>query len=188
MALAGAIGPVCRDAAGLLVRRCPAGQVRRHRCIANGAACHFESAYFQCVLIKTDVDLAPVAGFYSAVDIVKRNEMKCSDVKLEIYEKLRILKGKIGFKEARKRVIAALQGGAYQHEVRSQIDTKNLLHTGQVSSGDLCGMLKRCQGQDHAMSPHHTLPGLDIHIIKRDGWYVKFHFLDPNTVFISVHQ
>ena len=67
MALAGVIGPVCRDAAGLLVRRCPAEQVRQHRCIANGAACHFDSAYFQCVLIKTDVGLAPEAAFGATV-------------------------------------------------------------------------------------------------------------------------
>ena len=67
MALAGVIGPVCRDAAGLPVRRYPAEQVRQHRCIANGAACHFDSAYFQCVLIKTDVGLAPEAAFAAAV-------------------------------------------------------------------------------------------------------------------------
>ena len=67
MALAGVIGPVCRDAAGLLVRRYPAEQVRQHRCIANGAACHFDSAYFQCVLIKTDVGLAPEAAFGATV-------------------------------------------------------------------------------------------------------------------------
>ena len=67
MALAGVIGPICRDAAGLLVRRYPAEQVRQHRCIANGAACHFDSAYFQCVLIKTYVGLAPEAAFAAAV-------------------------------------------------------------------------------------------------------------------------
>ena len=67
MALAGVIGPVCRDAAGLLVRRYPAEQVRQHRCIVNGAACHFDSAYFQCVLIKTDVGLAPEAAFAATV-------------------------------------------------------------------------------------------------------------------------
>ncbi len=98
------------------------------------------------------------------------------------------MNSKIGFKEARKRVIAALQSGTYQHEVRSQIDTKNLLHTGQVSSADLCEVLKKCKGQDHTMSSHYVLPNLDVHIIKRDGWYIKFYFLDPNTVFISVHQ
>lgn len=25
-------------------------------------------------------------------------------------------------------------------------------------------------------------------IIQRDGWYIKFYFVDPDTVFISVHQ
>jgi hypothetical protein len=25
-------------------------------------------------------------------------------------------------------------------------------------------------------------------VIKREGWYVKFYFIDPDTFFISVHQ
>ncbi len=85
-------------------------------------------------------------------------------------------------------MIAALQSGTYQHEARNQIDTKNLLHTGQVSSGDLCEVLKKCGGQDHRISPHHVCPNLDVHIIKHDGWSIKFYFLDPDTVFSSVHQ
>jgi hypothetical protein len=27
-----------------------------------------------------------------------------------------------------------------------------------------------------------------VHVLKRDGWYVKFFFVDPQTIFISVHR
>lgn len=94
-----------------------------------------------------------------------------------------------GFKEARKKVISALISGTYQHEAqRSNIDTKNLLLTGAVTASEICEVLKRCQGQDHTASPHHQAPTIEVHIIQRDGWYIKFYFVDPNTVFISVHQ
>jgi len=35
-----------------------------------------------------------------------------------------MLKGKVGFKEARRRLIKALHQGTFLHEARSQIDTK----------------------------------------------------------------
>jgi hypothetical protein len=27
-----------------------------------------------------------------------------------------------------------------------------------------------------------------VHVLKRDGWYIKFFFIEPDTWFISVHQ
>lgn len=94
-----------------------------------------------------------------------------------------------GFREAKRKVIRALLEGTYQHETaRSEIATKNLLLTGQVSPADICAVLMRSQGQDHSVSPHHHAPTVEVHVIKRDGWYVKFYFLDPDTVFISVHR
>lgn len=35
-----------------------------------------------------------------------------------------MLNGKVGFKEARRRLINALQQGTFLHEARSQVDTK----------------------------------------------------------------
>ena len=95
----------------------------------------------------------------------------------------------VGFKEAKQRVIVALLAGTYQHEIdRSSIDTKNLLLTGQVTAAEICEVVKRSQGQNHSSSPHHHVPGVEVHVIARDGWYVKFYFVDPDTIFISVHQ
>lgn len=95
----------------------------------------------------------------------------------------------MGFKEAKRRLIAALITGAYQHESdRSDIDTKNLLLTGKVTATEICDVMKRSQGRNHSSSPHHHVPGVEVHVITRDGWYVKFYFVDPDTIFISVHQ
>jgi hypothetical protein len=95
----------------------------------------------------------------------------------------------VGFNIAKRKVIDALNNGTYQHETsRSSIATKNLLAMGSVSSRDLCDVIKRSRGQDHSSSPHHLDRSVQVHVIKREGWYVKFYFVDPNTVFISVHK
>jgi hypothetical protein len=96
---------------------------------------------------------------------------------------------RIGFNEAKRRVIAALDTGQYQHESREGIDTKNLLLTGQISAQELKAVLVRSNGNDHVASPHHADSNTEVHIIKHNEWYVKFYFVDdPDTVFISVHK
>lgn len=96
---------------------------------------------------------------------------------------------KDGFKVAKRKVIDALQNGTYQHESnRSEIATKNLLSTGKVTGKQICELIMRSKGKDHSSSAHHNDASIQVHVIKRDGWYVKFYFLDPDTIFISVHQ
>jgi hypothetical protein len=93
----------------------------------------------------------------------------------------------VGFKEAKKGVLAALANGTYQHEVRFQIDVKNELSTGGVTAGDLARVIQKCNGTHHSMSPHHNDASTIVHVLKRDGWYIKFYFLGQDTWFISVH-
>ena len=38
------------------------------------------------------------------------------------------------------------------------------------------------------MGPHDMVKTVDVHILRKDGWYIKFYFLDPKTIFISVHR
>lgn len=109
-------------------------------------------------------------------------------MELDFYEDVRILTGQVGFKEAKRRLIDALREGTFLHEARSQVETKNLLQMGQVTPDDIVEIVKRCSGQHHERSPHHSATGIDVHILRRDGWYVKFYFVDPDTIFISVHQ
>lgn len=92
-----------------------------------------------------------------------------------------------GFVAVRQAVLAALQRGDYQHEARGSIDVKNLLATGEVSPEQVMAVIRRCNGTQHECTPHHRMPKVECHVIRSQGWYVKFYFLDPVTVFISVH-
>jgi hypothetical protein len=48
------------------------------------------------------------------------------------------------------------------------------------------------RGTDYQCSPHHLVADLDVHIIKTAhrviNWYIKWYFVEPNCVFISVHH
>jgi hypothetical protein len=94
----------------------------------------------------------------------------------------------VGFKEAKRRVLHALASGSYQHEARREIDVKNKLATGEVTPLEVAAVIRRSGGRDHSMSPHHRLRTVTVHVIAREGWYIKFYFLEPDTWFISVHH
>lgn len=91
------------------------------------------------------------------------------------------------FKGITHRVIKALEDGTYQHAARTCIKDKNALLTGDISPEQLIAIIGRCNGRHHKSSEHHEFAGFQVHILKRDGWYIKFYFVDPDTVFISVH-
>lgn len=93
-----------------------------------------------------------------------------------------------GFVAVKRAVLEALRNGNYQHEARGAIDVKNLLATGEVSAEQVVEVIRRCNGTHHECTPHHRMPKVACHVIRAQGWYVKFYFLDPATVFISVHQ
>lgn len=93
-----------------------------------------------------------------------------------------------GFKAARSAVIAALESGAYLHVSRGEIEVKNLLAIGAVSAGEVVDILRGCDGSHYSSSPHHSVPVIEVHVLKRLGWYIKFYFIEPHTWFISVHQ
>jgi hypothetical protein len=111
-----------------------------------------------------------------------------SNINLIFYEEVRILTKKIGFKEAKRRAIEALRNKTYQVEGRREIETKNLLYSKVVSEEDIIDVISKCRGQDHEMRPHDMAKTVDVHILLKDGWYIKFYFLDPETFFISVHR
>lgn len=93
-----------------------------------------------------------------------------------------------GFNEVKKAVIVALESGDFQHEPRHGIEVKNKLQTGEVVPSEAVRIIKRCNGANYSTSPHRLDRSIDVHIIKSSTWYVKFYFLDPMTVFISLHQ
>lgn len=92
------------------------------------------------------------------------------------------------FTEIKRTAITALRAGNFQHESRRDINVKNLLSTGQVSSNFVEKILSNCTSSHLETSPHDCDSSIDVHVVKKDGWYIKFYFLSPDTMFISVHQ
>jgi len=95
---------------------------------------------------------------------------------------------KFDFREAQRAVIAALESGDYQHVSHRDIDVKNLLATGEVSATEVAEVVRSCRGIHHVSTPHHAVAAVEVHVLKREGWYIKFFFIEPGTWFISVHQ
>ena len=94
----------------------------------------------------------------------------------------------MGCKDAKSRVIKDLLEGNFQHEARATIDLKNKLLTGEITAVALAELLKRSNGSEHSSRSHHFDPSINVHVITTGGWYIKFYFLDPVTMFISVHR
>ena len=93
----------------------------------------------------------------------------------------------MGFKEAKRRVLEALAEGDFLNDVRDKIDEKNLLHTGEMTAEDVMEIVNMCNGTHHVEAPHHAAAGVSVHVLRRDGWYIKFYFIDEETHFLSVH-
>lgn len=103
------------------------------------------------------------------------------------------MKNPIGFKEVRSNIIRCLENGNIQHEIRGDIDLKNLLSTGEVDVGSLIEILKKSSGSEYENSGHHSFSlSVMVHIIKTkfDGvdWYIKCYFVEHDCFFISVHN
>ncbi|WP_024593099.1 MULTISPECIES: hypothetical protein [unclassified Pseudoalteromonas] len=98
----------------------------------------------------------------------------------------------MGFKDVKLKVIACLADGSYDHEVRDNIDVKNLFQCGQLTDDEVIGLIKKTRGNEYEVSPHHKASSIDVHVLKpfKDGkrWYVKFYFVEPDVMFISVHE
>ena len=99
---------------------------------------------------------------------------------------------KIGFSRAKRNVLKCLEEKNYLHEERGNIQVKNLLAAGEVDDKFVSALIRKSKGIHHESCPHHYSSETEVHIIRYDGWYIKFYFIDvePNhrTTFISVHQ
>ncbi|MBL1140681.1 MAG: hypothetical protein HND53_01475 [Proteobacteria bacterium] len=97
----------------------------------------------------------------------------------------------MGFTDAKRQVINCLNKGQYSHEARGNIDIKNLLATGDVTPEDVATILGRSRGNEYSCSPHDYDSSVDVHIVKTThqgiNWYIKWYFIEPDVVFISVH-
>lgn len=99
----------------------------------------------------------------------------------------------MGFNDAKRRVVAALISGNFQHQAREDINVKNLLQAGEVGAETVAELLKSARGNQHRTSPHHQVSGIDVHVVRLRDWYIKWYFLpnraggDDVAIFISVH-
>lgn len=98
----------------------------------------------------------------------------------------------MNFKEAKQKVIESLVKGDFSHEVRNNIDVKNLLSTGDVSKDEVAEIIGRSRGNQYSSSPHHYDDSVPVHVLvtHKSGkdWYIKWYFKNPDSVFISVHN
>lgn len=98
----------------------------------------------------------------------------------------------MGFTEVKSKVINCLNSGFVLHEQRGNIDIKNLLSTGAISASEVANIIGRARGNCYSCSPHHFDANIDVHVIKTTlsghNWYIKWYFVEPDCVFISVHS
>ncbi len=97
----------------------------------------------------------------------------------------------MGFDEIKKKVVSCVEQGKTQSTLRSDKNEKNLFLTGDKTKEDVVSMLKKTKGTQYSSIPHDTVPNVEVHIFKPllgdEEWYIKFYFIDPNCIFISVH-
>ena len=98
----------------------------------------------------------------------------------------------MGFREAKRQVLECLKTGCVLHEERDSIDIKNLFATGLISLDEAARIIGRSRGDGYISSPHHFDDTIDVHVIKTissgQRWYIKWYFLEPDSVFISFHH
>jgi hypothetical protein len=95
----------------------------------------------------------------------------------------------MGFKDVKRRVISDLISQNFLHEPRGDAASeKNKLQTGEVTVDFVAGLLKRCRETHCSSSPHHGDNKVVVYVVIVNGWYIKFYFVDPSTMFISVHE
>jgi len=94
----------------------------------------------------------------------------------------------MGFKDVKRELIAALLEDRYRCVARAAIETKNLIHTGEVDVEFVALLVMGSRGSEHSFFPHHRAKDIDVHVLVTSGWYIKFFFLDSLASLISVHR
>ena len=97
----------------------------------------------------------------------------------------------MGFQDAKRKVLDCLRTGKVRHEERNNIDTKNLYAIGVVTTDQVIDIIKKARGDNYSSSPHDFDRSIEVHILKfrkKTPWYIKWYFVEPNTVFISLHE
>jgi len=94
----------------------------------------------------------------------------------------------MGFKEVKRALVSALLEERYRCVARAEINTKNLLHAGEIEAEHVALIVMACRGTDHSFFPHHRAPDIEVHVLVTAGWYIKFFFIESQAFLISVHR
>jgi hypothetical protein len=100
----------------------------------------------------------------------------------------------VGLTEVRKKALDCLDKGQVLHEARvgGKVDSKNLLQIDKITIDEVKELINKTKGGQHTHSPHHLDKSIDVHVMKpvkdKVAWYIKFYFIEPNLIFISVHK
>jgi len=98
----------------------------------------------------------------------------------------------MGFKDIKRIAIDYLKNGAFDHEARRDVNVKNLFSTGVIDTDYVISLIAQTSGAEYQCRPHHQDNLINVHILRpfKDDfyWYVKFYFLEPDIIFISVHK
>lgn len=97
----------------------------------------------------------------------------------------------MGFSDIKKKVVDCVKAGKAQSTPRNDKGEKNLFLTGEKSADDVVSMLNKTNGTQYTSMPHDKIADIEVHVFKPligdEEWYIKFYFLDPDCIFISVH-
>jgi len=103
------------------------------------------------------------------------------------------------FRSAKFLGIRCLETGRYQYELRSCLEEKNWLATGQITPTYVAKLIERCRLDQYSLSEHRLHSGLMVNTFRPvyNGmhWYIKFYFPPVSgseadedlAMFISVH-
>jgi hypothetical protein len=95
----------------------------------------------------------------------------------------------LGFKEVKERAIQCIKSNHVRHVERDL--GKNMFAAGDLSPEEMIQIIDFCRGDCYETNKHHLF-NTEVHILKPrgkyDGWYIKFFFVEPDILFISVHQ
>lgn len=93
----------------------------------------------------------------------------------------------MGFQEAKRKALTALQDGKVAYETREAQEKKNLLATGAITFAEAASIIGLTRGHQASCSPHHLDEQLEVWVFRPTDWYIKFYFLD-DCMFVSFHK
>ncbi|MDR0306730.1 MAG: type II toxin-antitoxin system MqsR family toxin [Chitinispirillales bacterium] len=95
----------------------------------------------------------------------------------------------MAFNEVKVKAIDCIKNGHVRHIERDI--GKNMFAVGDFTPEEMILIIGACRGDWYNSRKHHFLE-VDVHILKPrgkyDGLYIKFFFIEPDILFISVHE